>query len=207
MAFSEGVTNKCLVGKLEMHNVETVVELLALADKCAREAEAQSRTERRNTSKEPASSESSRPGNKKNKWKVVAALATEGRNNPPIGRKPVGGSQKLAPAKQGAGKWCQIHRSDRHDLTECQLVKGLVKNQQKEQGDRRRGDGDEDAPGGAGLGFQERQHAVATIFGRASAPPSWRREKLLWREVGAASPAPASVEFYPAAHRGVYPRW
>jgi hypothetical protein len=30
MAFSEGDTNKCLLGKLEMHNVETVAELFAL---------------------------------------------------------------------------------------------------------------------------------------------------------------------------------
>ncbi|RLN12782.1 hypothetical protein C2845_PM09G09180 [Panicum miliaceum] len=43
MAFSEGVTNKQLVGKLEMHNVETVAKLLALATKCAREAESASR--------------------------------------------------------------------------------------------------------------------------------------------------------------------
>ena len=33
MAFSEGVTNKQLVGKLETHNVETVSELFALAEK------------------------------------------------------------------------------------------------------------------------------------------------------------------------------
>ena len=35
MAFSEGVTNKQLVGKLETHNVETVSELFTLVDKCA----------------------------------------------------------------------------------------------------------------------------------------------------------------------------
>ena len=34
MTFSEGVTNKRLVGKMETHNVETVSELFALADKC-----------------------------------------------------------------------------------------------------------------------------------------------------------------------------
>jgi hypothetical protein len=36
MAFSEGVTNKRLVGKLETHKMETVSELFALAVKCAR---------------------------------------------------------------------------------------------------------------------------------------------------------------------------
>ena len=42
LAFSEGVTNKQLVGKLE-----TISELFALADKYAREAEAHTRVERR----------------------------------------------------------------------------------------------------------------------------------------------------------------
>jgi hypothetical protein len=35
---------------------------------------------------------------------------------------------------------------------------------------------------------------VAIVFGGASAPPSWRRAKLLWREVYAASPASASSQ-------------
>jgi hypothetical protein len=35
---------------------------------------------------------------------------------------------------------------------------------------------------------------VAIVFGGASAPPSWRRAKLLWREVYAASPMPASSQ-------------
>ena len=38
MAFSEGVTNNRLVGKLETHNEEIVSELFALADKYTREA-------------------------------------------------------------------------------------------------------------------------------------------------------------------------
>jgi hypothetical protein len=94
MAFSEGVTNKRLVGKLETHNVETIVELFSLVHKCAREVEAQSRTERRNAPEEPASLECRKPGNKKNKQKAIAALAIEGRNKPPTGRNPKGGSQK-----------------------------------------------------------------------------------------------------------------
>jgi len=35
MAFSEGVTNKQLMGKLKTHNIETIAELFALVDKCA----------------------------------------------------------------------------------------------------------------------------------------------------------------------------
>jgi hypothetical protein len=174
MAFSEGVTNKRLVGKLETHNVKTVAELFTLADKCAREAEAQSRTKWRSTPEEPASPEHSKPGNKKNQWKAAAALATEGRNKPPTGKKSAWGFQKLVPVNKGASKWCKIHMTDRHDLTKCQLVKGLTENHQKERGDRRRGYSDGGAPSGTGLGFQEPQHAVATVFGGASAPPSWR---------------------------------
>jgi hypothetical protein len=110
-------------------------------------AKAQSYTEQRNAPEEPASPECSKPGNKKNKWKAIAALATEGRNKPPTGRNTGGGSQKPALAKQGTGKWCEIHRTDRHDLTECRLVMGLAENHQKERGNRRH------ALGGASLGF------------------------------------------------------
>jgi len=59
----------------------------------------------------------------------------------------------------------------------------IAENHQKERGDRRRDDNDEAGPDGAGLGFQESQHAVATIFGGASAPSSSGKAKLLWREV------------------------
>ena len=43
MAFSEGFSNKLLVGKLETHNVETVSKLFVLADKCACESEVHAR--------------------------------------------------------------------------------------------------------------------------------------------------------------------
>jgi hypothetical protein len=177
MAFSEGVTDKRLVGKLERHNIETITELFFLVNKCAREAEAQSCTEWRNAPEEPASQEHSRLDNKKNKQKAVAVLVTEGRNKPPTGRNPGRGPQKPAPAV--ASKWCEIHKTDRHDLTECRFVKGLAENHQKEQGEHRHDGDDENAPSGMGLGFQEPRQAVATVFGLASAPPSRRRAKLL----------------------------
>jgi hypothetical protein len=72
-----------LVGKLETHNVKTLAELFSLAHKCSKEAEAQSCTERRNAPEEAASLERNQPGNKKNKRKAIAALATDGCNNPP----------------------------------------------------------------------------------------------------------------------------
>lgn len=68
MAFTEGVINKCLIGKLETHNVETVVKLSSLKEKCAWEAEAQNRSERRD-----ALEESTR----------LNKLEIEGRRKPP----------------------------------------------------------------------------------------------------------------------------
>lgn len=125
-----------MVGKLETRNVETVSELFALADKYAWEAEAWSRSERRG--KESASQEQTklnRPGDKRNKRKAVAALAMEGRNKQHAGRVPGGGAprpngnfKKLAPDSQGAKRWCKIHQTNRHDLTECRAVKGLAEN-------------------------------------------------------------------------------
>ncbi|RLN43007.1 hypothetical protein C2845_PM01G44050 [Panicum miliaceum] len=94
-------------------------------------------SEHRGTPDEPAAPEhirSGRPDNKKNKRKAATVLvAAEGSNKQQPGRalgggapRPSGGFQKLAPAKPGAGMWCENHRTDRHDLTECQLVQGLA---------------------------------------------------------------------------------
>ena len=76
----------------------------------------------------------------------------------------------------------ELHYTDRHDLTECRLVKDLAAERQRGRDDHRRDDRDDReqaGPGGTSLGFQEQQHAVATIFARASAPLSRRRAKLL----------------------------
>ena len=91
----------------------------------------------------------------------------------------------------------ELHYTDRHDLTECRLVKDLAAERQRGRGDRRhddRDDREQAGPGGTSLGFQEQQHAVATIFGWASASLSRRRAKLLWREVCASSPAPGGSQ-------------
>ena len=93
MAFSEGVTNKRLVGKLETQNVETVSELFALADKCARKAEAHARVEHRGTTEEPPARDGLKPGVKTNKRKAASVLAAEGRPKPPR-ENPAGGDRK-----------------------------------------------------------------------------------------------------------------
>ena len=73
-------------------------------------------------------------------------------------------------------------------------MKDLAASRQRGRDEHRRNDRDQAGPGGAGLGFQEQQHAVTTIFGGASAPLSRSRAKLLWREVYAASPAPGGSQ-------------
>jgi hypothetical protein len=76
-------------------------------------------------------------------------------------------------------------------------VKDLAASRQRVRDEHRRDDHDDcdqAGPGGAGLGFQEPQHAVDTIFGGASAPLSRGWAKLLWREVSAVSPAPGGSQ-------------
>ncbi|RLN21999.1 hypothetical protein C2845_PM07G11630 [Panicum miliaceum] len=122
------------------------------------------RSERRGLPEESAAPEntwSGRPDNRKNKRKAATVFsAAEGRNKQHPGRAPGGGAprpgrgfQKPAPAKLGDGKWCEIHRTDRHDLTDCRLVKGLAEDHWKERSDRCP-DG-KNAPEEVGLGFQE----------------------------------------------------
>ena len=101
MAFSEGVTNKRLVGKLETHDVEMVAELFSLADKCGREHEAQNHTEWWGTPEVPGSMVRNKSGNKKNKRKAVIALSLEGGNKPPMGRNLEVGSTRLPQRTRG----------------------------------------------------------------------------------------------------------
>lgn len=83
--------NKCLVGKLETHNVETVAKLFSLTDKCAREVEAQSRTECCNMPKELASPKCVKLSDQKNKCKAVATTTMEGRKKLPSGHGSIDG--------------------------------------------------------------------------------------------------------------------
>ena len=101
MAFSEGVTNKWLVGKLETHNVETISELFALADKCAQESEAHARVERRGTPEESPARDDPKPGAKRNKQKAAAVLPAEGRPKPPPRGSPAGDGRGPASTRQG----------------------------------------------------------------------------------------------------------
>lgn len=80
-----GVTNKGPAGKLETHNIETVAKLFALAEKCAREAEAKAEPIGDTRPKNQAFVEHQQAYGRKNKLKVIAALAIGGLGKPPTG--------------------------------------------------------------------------------------------------------------------------
>lgn len=197
MAFSEGVTNKRLLGKLETHNIETVVELFALADKCTWEAEAQSHNERRGAPEESASP--ARGICKKNKWKAVAALAAEGRDKPPTRKAPRGGPlragggfQKLTPVKSGPAGGARSIKLTSITSRSVGWLRVSPKTTRKSRASA--------IPTATTVTLLEMQALTSRScdrpspppLGERAAPPSRRRAKLLWREICAASPASTS---------------
>ena len=44
--------------------------------------------------------------------------------------------RKPTPLRQDDDKWCEIHSTNRHDLTECRLVKDLAAQRQRGRDDR-----------------------------------------------------------------------
>ena len=59
---------------------------------------------------------------------------------------PAAVDKKPAPARPELGKWCEIHQTDWHGLTECRSVKGLVEWCQKKREERHRGGDDKATP-------------------------------------------------------------
>ena len=61
-----------------------------------------------------------------------------------------------APPSWDGDKWCELHSTDRHDLTECRLAKDLAVRRQRGREDRRSDDcdgHDQAGPGRDGLEF------------------------------------------------------
>lgn len=80
---ASAIPDKRLVRKLETHNMETVAELFALADKCAWEAKAQIRIKHQDAPAEKASSfQKAGPDDRRSKQKVVTAAVTDTRPQP-----------------------------------------------------------------------------------------------------------------------------
>ena len=51
--------------------------------------------------------------------------------------------RKPTPLRQDDDKWCELYSTNRHDLTECRLVKDLAAQRQRGRDDRRPDDRDD----------------------------------------------------------------
>ena len=122
---------------------------------------------------------------------ATPVLPAEGTTRRPARRATV--DKKPAPTRPEPGKWCEIHQTDWHDLTECRSVKGVVERHQKEREERRRGGDDKAAPENQELGFQEPEHTISFIDGGAYTPSSRRCVKTIRREVCSATPRAAAT--------------
>jgi hypothetical protein len=215
VAFRHGVRDGKMLEKLGTRDVHSTAELFALADKCAKAAEARAWHQPRPDQSKAgdAASPSEKKKKKKRKPELVLAAEPQVRKAPRDG--PRGGEKKAGALNKGTGMWCPIHHSDQHDLADCREVKILADNrrQARREGDRgasggRNREGErgprvgrgQDRPQrdrsnhgvsgdqDGGFGFQEPK-AVACIHGGASAFASRRQFKLLARELGAAVPS------------------
>ena len=104
MAFREGVTNKRLAGKLETHNVETVSELFALVDKCARDAKAHTRVECRGAPEETSARDGPRnPVSRRTSRRLPLSCPRRGAQGHSLGETlPAVRGGQLLPAKTEA---------------------------------------------------------------------------------------------------------
>ena len=191
IAFRRGVRDEKMAEKLATREITSPKDLFALADKCAKAAEARGRQQGLPDLPEAdgAGPSSSRKegGGKKGKRKVAAVqtvAATE-----PSTHKPRRDDRPGKKKRKGAAQYCPIHDSTAHGLEECRVVKGIVEKREHQRraprDDRDKDSGDEPA----GLGFQHPEQTIATLHGGASSQPSRRQLKLLRREVCASTPA------------------
>ena len=145
-------------------------ELFALADKCARAAEAQERQSGRPDVKEAkafdpqAGPSSGRKKKKKSKGPTELVAAAE-----PSSRKP---RRDTGPVhrKEGASAdaYCPIHDSRSHDLRDCRVVKAIT--EKRGHGARAPDVGEDPEQGidGADLAFQDADKTIACLHGGAS---------------------------------------
>nr|ABA99771.1 retrotransposon protein, putative, unclassified [Oryza sativa Japonica Group] len=140
-------------------------------------------------------------------------LAVEGASQAPRKGLPASDKKKEAGApsrERPTGKWCTVHNTPLHDLTDCRAVKSLAertrkweeeKRQERREGKtpaapagNRRGEAKQKATaediddGDDDLGFQEPEATVATVDGGACAHASRRSLKAMKRELLAAAP-------------------
>jgi hypothetical protein len=128
-AFRQGVRDEKMLEKLVTHDVETVSTLFALADKCARAAEARAWHSAPQTGAAQTGGSGDVPRDDKKKKKkgrgherpqstaLVVAAATGGR----------GDRNKRPRPQRGNSGSCPVHPNSRHGATECREIIDLVK--------------------------------------------------------------------------------
>src|SRR5438105_5889198 len=127
IAFRRGVRDSKMAEKLATRVISSPTELFALADKCARAAEARERQSGRLDAKEPKPSdpqEGPSSGGKKKKRKGTAELvaavefaqARTRRDARPVNKREAG----------RADVFCPIHISRSHDLRDCRVVEAIT---------------------------------------------------------------------------------
>src|SRR6266508_5948727 len=111
--------------KLATRVISSPTELFALADKCARAAEARERQSGRLDAKEPKPSdpqEGPSSGGKKKKRKGTAEVVAAAE---PSARKPRRDARPVSQREAGrADAFCPIHNSRSHDLRDCRVEIG-----------------------------------------------------------------------------------
>jgi hypothetical protein len=128
-AFRQGVRDEKMLEKLATHDVETVLTLFALADKCARAAEGRAwhSTPQIGAAQSDGSGAAPRDGKKKKKkdhdyqksrsTALVVAAATGGQ----------GDRNKRPRPQRGNSGPCPVHPNGRHSTVECREIIDLAK--------------------------------------------------------------------------------
>jgi hypothetical protein len=128
-AFQQGVRDEKMLEKLATHDMEIVLTLFALADKCARAAEGRAwhSTPQTGAAQSDGSGAAPRDGKKKKKkdhdyqksrsTALVVAAATGGQ----------GDRNKRPRPQRGNSGPCPVHPNGRHSTVECREIIDLVK--------------------------------------------------------------------------------
>jgi hypothetical protein len=183
MAFRQGVRDEKMLEKLATHDVETVLTLFALADKCARAAEGRAWHSAPQTGVAQSRGSGAVPRDGKNKKKkdhdfqrsrstaLVVAAANGGR----------GDCNKRPRPQRGSSGPCPVHPNGRHSAVECREIIDLAKrvSERREQSSKdgsppRRRPGKEKVDDGEvatverDLGYQSPEGDLKEVFTRGS---------------------------------------
>ena len=201
-AFHDGVRDPKMLEKLATHELKTTAELFSLADKCARAEEGRlwhlkPQLPSGQGPKPPVSAP--RPNQDRNKAPQRPALA------PPAKRKAdevlAADAPKQRPEQEeqrrddkpetSRERWCPYHNTDRHDISECHVVRNFIERRRNMRGPGGSGPpgNNERRPADQNLGFQDPSASLPTFSGGSTDLPSKCEFKAMERTVCAVSPA------------------